>query len=59
MQGAWGVDVGILGGVCRPVLQIMIVFETKKCHFFTPVFRPDRFNTRFQTWLLRNYVIIT
>ena len=32
-----GVQVGILGGVCRPVLQIQTVFDTKKKNFFTPV----------------------
>ena len=50
-----------LVGVCRPVLQILTVFQTKRCNF------PDLFSdqtskihTRFQTWPLgRNYVIIT
>ena len=35
------------GGVCCPVLQILTLFQ--KCHF----------DTRFQTWPLRNYVIVT
>ena len=38
-----------LVGVCRPVLPILALFQTKKCHF----------HTRFETWSLRNYVIIT
>ena len=36
-------------GVCRPVIQILTLFEIKKCHFYT----------RFQTWPPRNDVIIT
>ena len=41
----------ILGGrgVCRPVLQVLTLFQTKKCHF------PHRF----KTWPVRNYVTIT
>ena len=35
-EGGGGVQMGILGGVCRPVLQILTVFETKKNHFFQP-----------------------
>ena len=27
--------------MCRPVLQILTLFQTKKMSFFTPVFRPD------------------
>ena len=30
-----------LVGVCRPVLQILTLFQAKKCHFPQPVFRPD------------------
>ena len=46
-----GVLIGILGGlgVCRPVLQVLTLFQTKKCHF------PHRFKTR----PVRNYVTIT
>ena len=42
---------GILGGrgVCRPVLQVLTLLQTKKCHF------PHRF----KTWPVRNYVTIT
>ena len=36
-----GVILGILGGVCRPVLQILTLFQTQKMSFSTPVFRPD------------------
>ena len=32
----WGVLLGILGGVCRPVLQILPLLQTKKCHFSHP-----------------------
>ena len=48
-------------GVFRPVLQILTLFQTKKCHF--PRLLSDlasKIHTRFQTWpLSRNYVIIT
>ena len=58
--GERGVPLRILGGMCRPVLQILTLFKTKKCLL----------NTRFQTWPLksipvfrpgigRNYLIIT
>ena len=48
---SWGALIGILGGrgVCRPVLQVLTLFQTKKCHF------PHRF----KTWPVRNYVTIT
>ena len=32
-----GALLGILGGVCRPVLQILTLLQTKKCHFPHPV----------------------
>ena len=32
---------GILGGVCRPVLKILTLFQTQKMSSSTPVFRPD------------------
>ena len=43
-----GALIGILGGrgVCRPVLQVLTLFQTQKCHF------PHRF----KTWPVRNYV---
>ena len=49
--GIPGVLIGILGGraVFRPVLQVLTLFQTKKCHF------PHRF----KTWPVRNYVTIT
>ena len=34
--------------MCRPVLQVLTLFQTKKCHF------PHRF----KTWPVRNYVTI-
>ena len=49
-----------LVGVCRPVLQILTRFQTKKCNFSHP-FSDQTFkiHTRFHTWPLgRNYVII-
>ena len=50
-----------LVGVCRPVLQILTLFQTKKCHFPHPFSdQTSKIHTRFQTWPLgRNYVIIT
>jgi len=49
--GIPGVLIGILGGrgVCFQVLQILTLFQTKKCHF--PL--------SFKTWPVKNYVIIT
>ena len=49
-----------LVGVCRPVLQILTLFQTKKWHF--PHLLSDlasKIHTHSQTWPLRNYVIIT
>jgi len=47
-----------LVGVCHPVLQILTLFQTKKCHFSQPFLdRVSRIHTRFQTRPLRNYVI--
>ena len=51
-----------LVGVCRPVLQILTRFQTKKCHIFPYLFsdQTSKIHTGFQTWPLgRNYVIIT
>ena len=47
--------------MCRPVLQILTLFQTKKCHFPHPFSdQTSKIHTRFQTWPLgRNYVIIT
>ena len=46
-----GALIGILGGrgVCRPVLQVLTLFQTQKCHF------PHRL----KAWPVRNYVTIT
>ena len=38
--GGGGYSLEFLVGVCHLVLQILTLFQTKKCHFFTPVFRP-------------------
>ena len=48
-----------LVGVCRPVLQILTLFQTKKCNFPHPFSdQTSKIHTRFQTWPLgRNYVI--
>ena len=47
--------------VCRPVLQILTLFQTKKCnfpHLFSD--QTSNVHTRFQTWPSgTNYVIIT
>ena len=50
-----------LVGVCRPVLQILTLFQTKKCNFPHPFSdQTSEIHTRFQTCPLgRNYVIIT
>ena len=50
-----------LVGVCRPVLQILTLFQTKKCNFPHPFSdQTSKIHTRFQTCPLgRNYVIIT
>ena len=42
--GERGVYLGILGGMCRPVLLIRPLFRTKNC----------RFHTRCQTWPLKS-----
>ena len=55
-----GVLLGILGGLCHPVLLIHMLFQTKKCHFPDPFSdQTSKIHTRFQTWPFgRNYVII-
>ena len=59
--GGRGVLLGIFGGVCHPVLQILIRFQTKKCNFPYPFSgQTSKIHTRFNTWPLgRDYVIIT
>ena len=56
-----GGGLGILGGVCQPVLLIHTLFQTEKCHFRDPFSdQTSKIHTRFQTWpFSRNYVIIT
>ena len=42
MGGGGGVILlGILGGLCRPVLKILTLFQTEKMSFSPPFFRPD------------------
>ena len=50
-----------LVGVCRPVLQILTLFQNKKCNFPHPFSdQTSKIHTRFKTWPLgRNYVTIT
>ena len=50
-----------LVGVCHPVLQILTLFQTKKCHFpYSFSDQTSKILNHFQTWPLgRNYVIIT
>ena len=50
-----------LVGVCRPVLQILTLFQTKKYNFPHPLSdQTPKIHTRFQSWPFgRNYVIIT
>ena len=49
-----------LVGVCCADLQILTLFQTKQ-YYFSLAFcgLGCKIHTRFQTWLLRNYVIIT
>ena len=40
-----------LVGVCRPVLRILSLFQTKKCHFLHPFSdQISKIHTRFRTW---------
>ena len=50
-----------LVGLCSPVLQILTLFQTKRCNFPHPFSdQTSKIHTRFQNWpLRRNYVIIT
>ena len=59
--GPGGYSWEFLVGVRRPVLQILTLFQTKKCYFPHPFSDlASKIHTRFQTWPLgRNYVIIT
>ena len=41
MGGGGVMLLGILGGLCRPVLQILTLFQTPKMSFSPPFFRPD------------------
>ena len=46
--------------VCRPVLQILALFQTKNIHFSHPFSDlASKTNTHSRAWPLRNYVIIT
>ena len=56
--GGWGwYSWEFLVEVCRPVLQILTLFQTKKCHFshlFSDL--ACKIHTRFRTWHLINYL---
>ena len=46
--------------LCHQVLQILNPIQTKKCHFsHLSSDLTSKIHTRFHTWPLRNYVIIT
>ena len=53
--GGWGWYFWeFLVGVCRPVVHILTLFQTKKMSFSTPVSdQISKIHTRFQTWPLR------
>ena len=57
----WGYSWEFLLRVCRPVLQMLTLFQTKKCNSPHPFSdQASRIHTRFQTWPVgRNYIIIT
>ena len=63
--GAWGRggrhSWEFLVGLCSPVLQILTLFQTKRCNFPHPFSdQTSKIHARFQNWpLRRNYVIIT
>ena len=47
----WGYSSEFLVGVCRLVLQILTLFQTKICHFSYPFSDlASKIHTRFQTW---------
>ena len=49
-----------LVGVCRPVLQILTLFQTKKCHFSHPFSDlASKIHHPFSDLAFKNYVIIT
>ena len=61
--GAWGGgghSWEFLVGLCSPVLQILTLFQTKRCNFPHPFSdQTSKIHARFQNWpLRRNYVII-
>ena len=46
--------------MCRPVIQVLTLFQTKKCHFSHPFSDlPSKLHIRLQSWPLGNYVILT
>ena len=56
---SWWLLLGILGGVCRPVLQILtLAISDHKCHFPHPFSNQTcKIHTRFQTWPLSSLLI--
>ena len=60
LSGGRGYSWQFLVGACHTVLQILTLFQTKICHFSHPFSDlASKIHNRFQTWPLRNYVIIT
>ena len=59
-RGGGGYTWEFLVGVCRPVFQILTLFQTKKCNLPDPFSdQTSKIHTCFQTWPLgRNYVVI-
>ena len=55
LGGGGGYSWEFLVGVCSPVLLILTLFQTKKCHFSHPYSDlPSTIHTHSQTWPLRN-----
>ena len=55
LGGGGGYSWEFLVGVCSPVLLILTLFQTKKCHFSHPYSDlPSTIHTQSQTWPLRN-----
>ena len=61
LESPGGYSWEFLVGVCRPVLQILTRFQTKKCNFSDPFSdQTSKIHTSFQSWPLgRIYVVIT
>ena len=50
-SGGWGYSWEFFVGVCRPVPQILNLFQTKECNYRHPFSHQTcKIHTRFQTW---------